>query len=89
MLLGNSAEACQYVPSNNTLQEDFEEYDFVFSGKILTVGKYTAYTPVTLEIIDQWKGEPHEKIYLLYVRERIFGGLQFQEGETYLILQKN
>ncbi len=85
MLLGNSADACQYATSNNTLQDDFEEYDFVFSGKILTIGKYVAYTPVTLEIIDQWKGEPHEKVYLFVCAGKNFGGLQFQEGETYLI----
>ncbi|MCH9659104.1 hypothetical protein K0U27_10555 [archaeon] len=85
MLLGNSADACQYVPSNNTLQEDFEEHDFVFSGKILTVGKYVAYTPVTLEIIEQWKGEPHEKVYLFTCAGKNSGGLQFEEGKSYLI----
>jgi len=84
-VLENSADACQYIKSDNTLQEDFDTYDFIFSGKILKVEEYATYMPVTLEIIEQWKGQSPEKILLFTCKGENDGGLRFQDGESYLI----
>ena len=85
LLFENSADACQYVISDNTLQEDFDTYDFIFSGKILKVGDYASYTSITLEFIELWKGQPAEKILLFTCKGDSHGGLKFEEGESYLI----
>jgi len=85
LVLENSASACQYIISDNTIPEDFDAFDFIFLGKVLQVGEYATYTPVTLQVIESWKGQPAEKILLFTCKGKDDGGLQFQEGKSYLI----
>jgi len=87
-ILENSADACQYAISDNTLQEDFDVYDFIFSGKILKVEEGSPYIPVEIEVLESWKGQqqqPNQNILLFPCKGESSGGLEFQEGKSYLI----
>ena len=85
LMLENPADACQYIISDNTLQEDFDVYDFIFLGKIIRIGEGSTYVPVEIEMLESWKGQPDEKILLFPCKGESSGGLQFQEGKSYLI----
>jgi len=87
-ILENSADACQYIISDNTLQEDFDAYNFIFSGKILKVGgEGSSYIPVEIEVLESWKGQQqlNQNILLFPCKGESSGGLEFQEGMSYLI----
>ena len=89
LILENSADACQYTISDNTLQEDFDVYDLIFSGKTLKVGEGSPYIPVEIEVLESWKGQqqqqPNQNILLFPCKGESGRGLEFQAGKSYLI----
>jgi len=73
-----------------TLEENYKNYDYIFSGKVISIDNSKAPTKVTLQVYNTWKGNTTQymSVAVPFPDDPLYGFL-FVEGQDYLIFSES